>query len=87
MTKSIDEDQNIKAEEEHEHVESAECTSSGFITFVIGLISGTFSALSCKFAYDTASTGIDGTEKVFTKPVCSFPFIFSIVVTDCLLFA
>lgn len=56
-------------EHEEEHVERAECTPAGFITFILGLISGTFSALGCKFAYDTAAVGIDGTEKVFAKPI------------------
>lgn len=55
---------------EHEqHVEKADCTPAGAITFVLGLISGTFSALGCKFAYDTSAVGIDGTEKVFAKPI------------------
>jgi drug/metabolite transporter (DMT)-like permease len=76
MTKSLDDDQIVKIGEEHEHVESAECTSSGFFTFVIGLISGTFSALCCKFAYDTASTGIDGTEKTFAKPIMMLLLMF-----------
>jgi drug/metabolite transporter (DMT)-like permease len=56
-------------EETHEHVEKADCTPAGAITFVLGLISGTFSALGCKFAYDTSAAGIDGTDKVFAKPI------------------
>ncbi len=59
----------LVSNEPHEHVEKAECTPLGAITFVLGLISGTFSALGCKFAYDTSSVGIDGTEKVFAKPI------------------
>lgn len=56
-------------EHEEQHVEKAECTPIGMITFVLGLVSGTFSALGCKFAYDTTAVGIDGTEKAFAKPI------------------
>lgn len=62
--------------EVHEHVENASCTTAGAVAFVLGLISGTFSALSCKFAYDTQAIGLDGTEKAFAKPIMMLMLMF-----------
>jgi drug/metabolite transporter (DMT)-like permease len=76
MTKSLDENATLSEDDHHEHVENAECTSAGFLTFVIGLVSGTFSALSCKFAYDTTSAGLDGDEKAFAKPIMMLLLMF-----------
>lgn len=56
-------------EQAHHHVENTKCSTAGFVVFILGLVSGTFSALSCKFAYDTVSIGIDGVEKPFSKPI------------------
>lgn len=53
------------------------CSTAGFVTFVLGLISGTFSALLCKMAYDTQSVGLDGTEKVFAKPIMMLTLMFA----------
>jgi drug/metabolite transporter (DMT)-like permease len=60
------------------HVETAKCSTSGAVTFGIGLISGTFSALFCKMAYDTQSVGLDGeTEKDFAKPMMMLLLMFA----------
>lgn len=57
--------------------EKATCSTGGFVTFTLGLISGTFSALSCKIAYDTRSMGIDGHEKMFAKPIMMLLLMFA----------
>jgi drug/metabolite transporter (DMT)-like permease len=70
-----------KAIEMEEHKEeNAQCSTGGFVTFVLGLVSGTFSALTCKIAYDTASTGLNGDEKVFTKPIMMLFLMFAAMV-------
>jgi drug/metabolite transporter (DMT)-like permease len=66
--------------EEEQHEESAECNFYGFMVFVLGLISGTFSALTCKMAYDTMSIGVDGTEKAFAKPIMMLLLMFAAMV-------
>jgi drug/metabolite transporter (DMT)-like permease len=71
-----EEQQLTTQEDDHGHIESATCTTAGFITFVLGLVTGTFSALSCKFAYDTISVGIDGNEKAFAKPIMMLLLMF-----------
>ena len=53
----------------HQQQEPTGCSTGGIFTFVMGLIAGTFSALLCKMAYDTASEGIDGEPKLFAKPI------------------
>lgn len=53
------------------------CSTAGFVTFVLGLIAGTFSALLCKMAYDTESVGIDGEMKPFAKPIMMLFLMFS----------
>jgi len=59
------------------HEEKQQCSSAGFITFMLGLISGTFSALLCKMAYDTKSIGISTDEvKPFTKPIMMLTLMF-----------
>jgi drug/metabolite transporter (DMT)-like permease len=57
--------------------ENKSCTNAGMITFILGLVSGTFSALLCKMAYDTKSVGIDGTEKTFAKPIMMLTLMFA----------
>ncbi len=57
--------------------EKATCSTGGFVTFTLGLISGTFSALSCKIAYDTKSIGLDGHEKMFAKPIMMLLLMFA----------
>eukprot|EP00981_Chlorochromonas_danica_P013850 scaffold6925_cov248-Ochromonas_danica.AAC.12 len=69
-------DENREEEEAH-HEEAAECSVAGVTVFVLGLISGTFSALSCKFAYDTWSSGIDGHSKAFAKPIMMLLLMFA----------
>jgi len=66
--------------EVEEHHENAQCSTAGFVTFVLGLVSGTFSALSCKIAYDTYSTGVNGHEKVFAKPIMMLLLMFAAMV-------
>jgi drug/metabolite transporter (DMT)-like permease len=58
-------------------VEKSTCSTGGFITFTLGLISGTFSALFCKMAYQTESVGIDGQTKLFTKPIMMLLLMFA----------
>ena len=55
------------------------CSSGGIIVFVLGLVSGTFSALLCKMAYDSRSIGIDGQEKLFAKPIMMLLLMFAAV--------
>jgi drug/metabolite transporter (DMT)-like permease len=65
-------------EVERVHVEeNKSCTNAGLITFTLGLVAGTFSALVCKMAYDTKSVGLDGTEKVFAKPIMMLTLMFA----------
>ena len=59
------------------HEENKGCSNWGMITFILGLVAGTFSALLCKMAYDTKSVGIDGTEKVFAKPIMMLTLMFA----------
>lgn len=63
---------------ERPHVEeNKSCTNAGLITFILGLVAGTFSALVCKMAYDTKSVGLDGTEKMFAKPIMMLALMFA----------
>lgn len=61
---------------ENYHVERSGCTQTGFIFFVTALASGTISALSCKVAYETASTGLDDEAKFFAKPIMMLLLMF-----------
>lgn len=45
-----------------------------------GLIAGTFSALLCKIAYETASIGLDGTPKLFAKPIMMLLLMFAAMI-------
>lgn len=63
-------------EEDVHHEENKGCSTEGLVVFVLGLISGTFSALLCKMAYDTKSAGLDGIEKPFTKPIMMLTLMF-----------
>lgn len=47
------------------------------MTFALGLVSGTFSAVLCKVAYDTTSTTLEGTTELFQKPICLLLLMFS----------
>mmetsp|Transcript_2960 Transcript_2960/g.3101 ORF Transcript_2960/g.3101 Transcript_2960/m.3101 type:complete len:432 (+) Transcript_2960:153-1448(+) len=55
--------------EKHEQREPTGCNFGGVITFGVGLVAGTFSAVVCKMLYETSSTGLDGTSKLFGKPI------------------
>mmetsp|Transcript_121409 Transcript_121409/g.238537 ORF Transcript_121409/g.238537 Transcript_121409/m.238537 type:complete len:433 (+) Transcript_121409:110-1408(+) len=57
--------------------ENKTCTNAGMITFILGLVAGTFSALICKMAYDTKSVGLDGEEKAFAKPIMMLTLMFA----------
>jgi hypothetical protein len=59
------------------HVEQSKCSTAGMVTFSLGLISGTFSALFCKMAYDTSATGLDGKQKLFAKPMMMLLLMFT----------
>jgi len=60
--------------------ETNTCSDKGIATFVVGLVSGTFSALICKMAYDTSSVGLDGTTKLFAKPIMMLFLMFAAMV-------
>lgn len=62
--------------ESEQRVEKSSCSTAGSATFIIGLVSGTFSALFCKMAYQTESIGLDGEPKLFTKPICMLMLMF-----------
>lgn len=57
--------------------EQTTCSNVGVITFVVGLISGTFSALICKMSYDTTAIGLDGKPKLFAKPIMMLLLMFT----------
>ena len=59
------------------HEESTGCSTAGMVTFILGLISGTFSALLCKMAYDTQSAGLNGEPKAFAKPIMMLTLMFA----------
>jgi drug/metabolite transporter (DMT)-like permease len=65
--------------------ENARCNPFGVMTFLMGLVSGTFSAVICKIAYDTKSVGIDDVEKDFSKPIFMVLLMFA-AMTPALLF-
>lgn len=69
------------------HEESATCSMKGSVVFILGLISGTFSALSCKFAYDTMSEGVDSTPKAFAKPIMMLLLMFAAMVPSIVVWA
>lgn len=56
--------------------EPSGCTREGTITFVLGLIFGTFSAVITKTAYEITAVGIDGQEKEFSKPIMMLLLMF-----------
>jgi hypothetical protein len=60
----------------HEHREPTGCSTGGIVTFGLGLVAGTFSAVVCKMLYDTPSVGLDGTEKAFSKPIMMLLLMF-----------
>lgn len=60
-----------------DHEEPVGCSTGGIVTFSLGLVAGTFSALLCKMAYDTSSEGLDGTTKPFAKPIMMLLLMFA----------
>eukprot|EP01036_Dinobryon_divergens_P033392 gene33392-43169_t len=70
--------ESSKNEEKPEEIhESVTCNLNGAICFVFGLLTGTFSALVCKMAYDTKSIGLDGSPKAFAKPIMMLLLMFT----------
>lgn len=69
------------------HVERTGCSTEGAATFAVGLVSGTFSAIFCKMAYDSSSFGLDGIEKPFAKPIAVLLLMFSGMVPALLFWA
>jgi drug/metabolite transporter (DMT)-like permease len=67
----------MSGDHDNKHEENAKCSPFGVTTFVLGLVSGTFSAVTCKIAYDTTSVGIDGHEKAFSKPILMLLLMFA----------
>ena len=53
------------------------CSFYGILIFVLGLVSGTFSAVLCKVAYDTTSVTLDGSTELFQKPICLLLLMFT----------
>jgi hypothetical protein len=78
MTKK-DEIINVDVELTTRDEDSVKCSTAGIAVFVIGLVTGTFSALLCKMAYDSKSIGIDGQEKLFAKPIMMLLLMFAAV--------
>ena len=50
------------------------------MTFSLGLVAGTFSALTCKMAYDTSAVGLNGEDKLFAKPIMMLLLMFAAMV-------
>lgn len=71
LTKKVSDD-----DEDVHHEENKGCSTEGLVVFILGLVSGTFSALLCKMAYDTQSPGINGVDKPFTKPIMMLTLMF-----------
>jgi hypothetical protein len=71
----MSESQPLQQKDEHEE-EQTSCSTAGLITFLLGLVSGTFSALLCKMAYDTQSYGYDMQIKPFAKPIMMLTLMF-----------
>jgi len=51
------------------HTESTKCSFAGALTFILGLIGGTFSAVCCKMSFESEAIGLDGEMKSFEKPI------------------
>ena len=66
--------------EKHEQREPTGCNFGGIVTFGVGLVAGTFSAVVCKCLYETSSTGLDGSEKLFGKPIMVLLLMFASMV-------
>ena len=80
MTKSLEVDVELSPNEGGGHDEGdVKCSTGGIVVFVLGLVSGTFSPLLCKMAYDSRSIGIDGQEKLFAKPIMMLLLMFAAV--------
>jgi drug/metabolite transporter (DMT)-like permease len=73
-------EKNGNKDEPSHREETTTCSNVGVITFVVGLISGTFSALLCKMSYDTSSVGLDGNPKLFAKPIMMLLLMFTAMV-------
>jgi len=76
---------------EPEHVEPS-CSFKAAVTFFLGLLFGTFSALTCKMAYDAQSVGLPeegeavGLEKAFDKPIMMLLLMFLAMVPALFMF-
>lgn len=68
--------------QEHEQHEPVGCSTGGIVTFALGLVAGTFSALLCKMAYDTTATGLNGEDKAFAKPIMMLLLMFAGMVSN-----
>ena len=56
--------------EEEDLFEEKACSPAGIAVFVIGLVSGTLSAVLAKVAYDTPANTLEGDVQLFQKPIC-----------------
>lgn len=70
----------IQKSDDHDKGEPAGCNFGGVVTFGVGLVAGTFSAVVCKMLYETTSTGLDGTSKLFSKPIMVLLLMFTSMV-------
>ena len=58
------------AEEDEEIFEEKPCSVAGVLVFMVGLVSGTLSAVLAKVAYDTKAKTLHGELELFQKPIC-----------------
>jgi hypothetical protein len=49
--------EEMEMEKAHEQREPTGCNFGGVVTFGVGLVAGTFSAVVCKMLYETSSEG------------------------------
>lgn len=69
-----------KSEDHHHQGEPTGCNIGGITTFGVGLVAGTFSAVVCKMLYETTSSGLDGSDKLFGKPIMVLLLMFASMV-------
>lgn len=70
----------MEVDKEIEHEEVANCSFAGALTFVFGLIGGTFSSVACKMAFEFVAEGEDGQQREFAKPIAVVLLMFAAMV-------
>lgn len=66
----------MDVEKETTQFENTKCSTAAVITFSLGLVAGTFSAVFCKGAYETTVEMEDGSTKPFAKPIMMLLLMF-----------